>query len=185
MAEPKLVKYTADSGVELHVQPLSPFTFRAIRQKAFEKFPDPDEGPYRLPIPNAAIEGDTMPAKDNPAYARAVHEQAARRSDYITVALLALACDPTPNKDELVKQFEDQLLALQRWAALPEDDWEAALLHCILIGKDDPGHISDIANQNAPLTEVEIENGIRFFRFKHEIPGQDIGQLVRPASGVQ
>lgn len=185
MSEPKIVKYVTDStGVELWVQPVSPFTFRAIRQKARELFPDPDETPYRQPIPNAALAGETTSAWDNPAYIRLAAEAERQRSSYVTNAIIVLACDRTPNKAELAAQFRDQLLTLQKWMTLPEDGWEAALLHCVLIGQDEPQIISDLASEKLPLTPEEVEAGIARF-FRPDLQRETASELVRPAPGLQ
>ena len=172
MSEPKIIKYVTDStGEELWVQPVSPFTFRGIRARAYERYPDPDDAPYERPMPNAALPGEMIPGRENPEWLKAAQVQARLRTDVISEALIILACDATPNKDVLIKKYANQLNIIRQLAKTPPDEWEATLLHCILLGKNEPGYISEIASDELPLTQDEVVEGVgRFFRLQLQRP---------------
>lgn len=185
MSEPTIVKYIAQStGIELWINPVSPFTFRAIRRKASEKYPDPDEAPFRLLIPNSAIEGERMPAKDNPEFVQLVTEQQKRRNSFVSEAVIVLACDPTPNKADLIARFAGQLIPMTQWLDLPEDAWTATLLHGILRGSSEPDEVSDLASEKLPLTPDEVQEGVAQF-FRPDVSRKAARPLVRPAPGLQ
>lgn len=166
MSEPKIIKYVTDStGEELWVQPVSPFTFRGIRARAYERYPDPDDAPYERPMPNAALPGEMIPGRENPEWLKAAQIQARLRTDAISEALIILACDATPNKSALVSKYANQRATLSKYVAMPDDKWESTLLHCILLGKNEPGYISEIASDELPLTQDEVVEGVAaFFR---------------------
>lgn len=167
MSDPKFVKYVADStGVELYVQPVSPFTFRAIRQKALALYPDPDPKPFERPMPNAALEGDMIPGTEHPEWGKLSEAQNRLRSNFVTQSLMIVACAQTPNKQALIERFQDEIEAIRQIVPIPENAWEATLLHGILKGQREPGEITDLASENLPLTPDEVVEGVaRFFRY--------------------
>lgn len=164
MNEPKIIRHTFDSGVEAIIHPVSPFTFRAIRVKAAERFPYPDPEPYRKPVEHG-VPGLMSRPEDDEDYKRLCAEADNQRGTYFTEALLDLALEFPVGRDALIERFAAQRKSLAEWVTLPEDDWEATLKHCILIGTNEPQLIADIAMQAAPLTQEEVAEGATsFFR---------------------
>lgn len=162
---PKIIRHTLDSGLEIEASPLSMLTYQAIRAAAFEKFPDPDGAAYRLPIENAAIEGDTRPPEDNPEYVILLDKARTDRAWYITNAVLEIACGFEDRKQELINQFAAQRKRIAKFAALPSDEWEATLRHCIFINDLEPRLILDAVLGQVPLTQDEVSDGLgRYFR---------------------
>lgn len=184
MSEPKIIRHTFDSGVDAFIHPVSPFTFRAIRLAAVEKFPYPDETPYRKPIENAAVEGTLTDALDDPEYARLCAEIDIKRSEYIRDAMMDIALEFPEGREALIQQFALKRERLKMWVKLPEDDWQATLWHCVLTGTTEAALVIDIAQQALPLTQEEVVQGTaRYFRLA--VQGQAAGSLVGQASGIQ
>lgn len=183
MSEPKIIRHTFDSGVDAFIHPVSPFTFRAVRQSAVEQYPYPDETPYRFPVENAAIEGTLTEARDSEEFQRLCAEVDEKRNTYIREALMDIALEFPDGREALIRQFAGKRERLKMWIKLPEDDWLATLWHCILTGTTEAALVIDIAQQSLPLSQEEVVQGTaRYFRLA--IQGQTAGALARQASGI-
>jgi hypothetical protein len=174
---PKIIRHTLDSGLEIEASPLSMLTYQAIRAAAFEKFPDPDGTTYRLPIENAAIEGDTRPPEDNPEYVVLLDKARTDRAWYITNAILEIACGFEERRQELIERFAAQRKRIAKYAELPKDEWEATLRHCIFVNDLEPRLILDAVLGQVPLTQDEVGDGLKRY-FRIVIQGQAVARLV-------
>lgn len=170
---PVVVEYETLSGVMIHITPLSIFTINAVTDRAEEMFPYPDPLPYEMPIENA-VDGVKAPANQNPEYQELCRPIDAERMEWrVTVSIdLACAFPAFDSRDAMLARYRPALEKLRRVAVLPEDDWQAVLLHCVFTGRGERQTVLDIATQSKtiPLTPGEVVDGIRFFRA--EIPGQ-------------
>lgn len=171
---PVVVIYETLSGVVIHVTPLSVFTITAIGERAEELFPYPDPAPYELPLENAVSETVRLPADDNPEYKKLKQPIDAERMEWQVQAVIDLACSypAFPSREHMLAHFRPALERLKKVANLPDDEWQAVLMHCVFTGRGERQTVIDIASQHkaVPLTPDEVVDGIRFFRA--QIPGQ-------------
>jgi len=179
---PVKIVYETYSGVIFHITPINLATLRAIQLKAADTFPYPDKEPYQIPDPVevAFVEGQASKAEDNPEYIVACKAVDHERAQWTDRAIFSYAakCPKYPTPEALVEAFRPQLDALREIAVLPEDDYEAVLLHLVLtwnqVGVDnnrdlkpassDFSRIIQLAIQTVALTPGEVSTGIRFFR---------------------
>lgn len=177
---PALIVYETFSGVVFHITPVNLPTLRAIQLKAEDLFKYPDPKPYQQPEENAFSDGQLTPPEDNPEYVAACHKIDAERAQWADRAIFdyAVRCPKYPRPEDLVTAFKDELAKLRQIAVLPEDDYEAVLLHLVLswnqVGLDsnkefrpassDYSRIIQLAIQTIALTPAEVQDGVRFFR---------------------
>ena len=177
---PVKIIYECQSGVIAHITPLNIATLRAIQLKATDLFPYPDKAPYQKPEENAFVEGTLTPAEDNPEYVAKVREIDSQRAQWADKAIFNYAAKfpKYPTKQALVDAYREQLNELRQIANLPEDDYEAVMLHLVLtwnqLATDSNKNIVDVGSdfkriiqlaiQTVALTPAEVQAGIRFFR---------------------
>ena len=177
---PVRVIYECSSGVIFHITPLNLATLRAIQLKAQDLFPYPDKLPYQTPDENAFAPGQLSPAEENPDYLEACKKVDFERGQWAdkTVFNYAAKMPKYPTKQSLIDDFQEPLNALREIAILPQDDYEAVMLHLVLtwnqVGVDKSGsyreaqsdysRIVQLAIQTVALTPAEVVSGVRFFR---------------------
>lgn len=177
---PVKVIYETQSGVVFHITPVNLPTLRAINLKSQLVLPYPDPAPFQHILENAFVEGTPSPPEDNPDYIKAVQAVDHERAQWVDRAIFdyAVRCPAYPNKAALVEAHAAQLDSLRPIAVLPDDDYEAVLLHIVLSGNDivrgadkklrvtgsEYQRIIDIAIQTVALTPDEVTAGVRFFR---------------------
>lgn len=101
MIQPKVTELILDSGIKVHVSPLSRYQRNALNEKAEALYPYPDKALYEETLPeDIAIPGFNLPAEDNKAYQAAVLIAGRGRADHINTALLniCLAFPDYPNR---------------------------------------------------------------------------------------
>lgn len=150
-------------GRTVYVTPLSAFAARAISQRALEKFPDPDPTPFEKPLPDAVIEGEVLPATNDPEYVALVTDTRNKRNLYIHAAILAMTQIEGVSRDELIGAYKEQLTVLRTFGELPEDDYVAALRTFVLKPADYAAIVLAATNK-MPLSQGEILDGLRIFR---------------------
>lgn len=154
-----------DSGVEVDVTPLSPHALSLIRAKAAELYPAPDEKQFTKPLPNAANEGDTFVDKEDPEYIRLKAASDKARADFLTRALRDTSLSFPEGKQALIERFADKIKALRTFVELPEDEWDATFWHAVIGTAADHETLVWAAENALPLTEMEVANGVRLFRY--------------------
>ncbi|MDX2137604.1 MAG: hypothetical protein SF123_05870 [Chloroflexota bacterium] len=160
----KIVVVALDSGTVAWVSPMSPFTQRQILKRAEVLYPLPDPKQYEQPLPDAAVEGDVIPAEMNPAYQHEVERIKAARTDYLVEVAILTHIEFPDGEAALLERFEQRLLSLRRFADLPHDDWEALVKFVLLTSKDDMSRVMQVIQERLPLTQGEVIDGMRFFR---------------------
>ena len=175
----KVVRLDLDSGVTLDVAPLSPFVINAINKKAGQLYPVPP--PPKVPVPNSVIEGETYADTDDPEWQEAARQARQLQSMYAGEQVILLSVS-VANQDALVKKYAARLKQLSQVIDLPEDAWQATLLHCIITSDREVALITMIARDRAPLTEEEIADGVTYFRVKRQ---RDTDTREHAARGVQ
>lgn len=171
--QPKVVEITLDSGIRVHVSPLSRYQRNALIEAAEKLHPFPDKKQYEYALSeDVAIPGMTLPAddKDNPRYPEylaLVTEANRYRNEYISTAMMNL-CISYPDfpggKKQLIEYFADWLEEQRDWLALPDDEWQATLRFAIVRSPSDEAQILSIAKDELPVTEAETTENLRVFR---------------------
>lgn len=185
---PVVVGYETMSGVMIHVTPLSVFTINAIHERSADEYPYPDPKPYEKPLENAADRSIKAPAMDDPEYkalCKAVDEE---RMAWRVRVSIDLACEypAFDSREAMMAYFRPKLEKIRLAAALPDDEWQAVLMHCVFTGRHDRQTVINIATQDErlPLTPAEVVEGIRFFRLELQGPARRRLDRQQP-SGVK
>lgn len=165
-----------DSGVVVLIPPLSPIAYGKLLLKAAEEYPLPNEEEFRKPVPNAAIEGDTFIDKDDPIYKERLDLAKKKQSEYIAKVLQEVSLEFPDGKDVLIARFADKIKGLRKFIDLPEDEWEATFLYGIISSIADHETILFAAQNALPLTEEEIADGLRIFRY--QVQGKRPGRVA-------
>lgn len=143
---------------------LSRIAIAAIMRRADELYPLPNAKEYEQPLPDAVIEGDVLPAKDNPQYVTDVTRVMLKRNRHLQDAILAMLRLDGITRDEVIEVFKPELDVLRKSASIEqEDDFVAILRNCVL-SVDEYRAITEAASKAQPLTQEEIRAGMRIFR---------------------
>lgn len=150
-------------GTDLYVPRFNAFMYNAIQKRAEELYPLPDAKQYEMPLPDAAIEGDVIPASQNPAYQAAVAQVMLKRNQYWQDAVLGATEVKDAKREQVVALFIAVIEPMRQYADLPADNFVAALRYCIL----KPHEYIEVmisARKEQPLQQEEIHEGLRIFR---------------------
>lgn len=163
----KVVEFILDSGIRVHVTPLSRYQRNALIEAAEKLHPYPEKKQYEEALPeDVAIPGMTLPAEENPEYQAKVVEANRLRNEYISTGMMNL-CVQYPdfaNRQALIEHFAPYLEEQRDWLALPDDDWMATLRFAIIRSPSDEGHILSVARDEMPVTEKEVNDNVRIFQ---------------------
>lgn len=178
-ALPSVIEYITQSGVLIHVTPLSIFTLQALRHKAEEQYPYPAKVDYQVPSEVTAT--GYLPAEENPDYVAACKVIDGERGLWIDNAVLDLACayPQFPNRESMQAHFAPRLLQLSKYFELSGDDWADTLEHCVFTRTSIQGRsmrnervdVVSLALQQSSITLSipEVMDGLRVFRLA--LPG--------------
>lgn len=155
----------------VYVPRLSAFMIDAIKKKAGELHPLPDPKPYEKPLPDAVIEGDVIPASQNPAYQQALAQVMQARNRYLQYASLSAVEIPdgapgkvVPHRD-VIQLYEHQLESMRAFATIPDNENTFALiLHYCILTPAEYIEIVNAATREQQLTQEEVLEGLRIFR---------------------
>lgn len=173
---PKIVEIETDSGVILHVTPLLPTTWGLAREKARLAYPDPDPKPFEVPLPNAAIAGDMIPATENAEYLDLLNQTEKDRQRFIERFVLQNAVAIPEGMARVKERFATRLKAIQGLdPELDIDNWFVVFDH-VICNNFEKSAVILAAENRMPLTEAEIAEGFRFFRL--EIQWQDFIRTI-------
>lgn len=122
-----VIRYETQSGIELHITPVSLATLRAIMLKAEEIFPYPPKKDYEKPLENTFVEGMVDSAENNPDYIQACMAVDRERSQWRDKAVFMYAVHfaDFPDINAVVQTFAPQLLELRKIAIVPDDNFDA------------------------------------------------------------
>jgi len=159
----KKVRHLLDSGVEVVVTPLAPFTIKGLRDRAAElhPLPDPADERYHVELPEGVI-GDVR-GEETIEWQQDAAEARTRQSEWITFAVIDLACD-FGDREALIAQHTDERARLAQYMPLPEDTWQATLQYCLLLSPNEAPDLFRIAAGQMALDEEEVAEGVRYFR---------------------
>lgn len=160
----KVILIDLDSGEQVYAAPISPLIINAILRQSEAEFPYPDETPYRLPLENAAIPGDTLPATENPAYQKLMAEVTTERRKYQNDAVIFASVTDAPlGKETLIAKYAGDVENMRAIVPLPENPWQATL-NLLVASKQDYMLVIKAATEDLPLTPDEVRDGMRIFR---------------------
>lgn len=155
----------------VYVPRFSQFMITAIMKKAEECFPVPDPKPYELPVPDALIEGDTLPAVQNPEYQKLIAQVMLQRNRYLQYAALssveihdAASGEVIPH-GEIAALYRNVLDSMRQVAAIPDEENVFALaLHYCVLKPEEYREIINAATKEQALSQEEVRQGLRIFR---------------------
>lgn len=159
-------EHLMDSGEVVYVQPLSIYLVRALRSKAEELYPFPDKAKYEkvLDDDKALESGQVIPAEDNPEYQKLYDTASEKQQNYVNEKSLVLSVEPAMGRKAMVAKYKARIAQMRDMMTLPEDDWEATLLFCIIASPQDSNKIYEAIMGRGLPREEDILNGMRIFR---------------------
>lgn len=192
---PSVIEYITQSGIIVHITPLSLFTIQAITNKSEQVLPYPDEANYREA--SDLVASGFIPASENETYQALCKEVDAERSRWQESAILELACKypQWESRADMIATFRGRLEELRPYLELHKDDWRNVLEHCVFTGYADVAgednqrlrtteryRVVRIARQNAnlALSMPEVIDGMKLFRV--QLSGDGAGILAGRAS---
>lgn len=158
-----VVEFQTFSGVVALVTPLSPVTRQVIIDQAADVHPDFDKEPFLVEVPNSAVPDQKFLDDNDPEYKRLMTKLLNRRNSYITRMHIEVAVEFKESEDELLARYKKQLARLKKLHQ-SDDDWQIVLHQIILARDSERDQILQIAMDRAPLTEGEVQDGLRIFR---------------------
>lgn len=189
-ALPTVIEYVCQSGVLIHITPLSLFAVQAIINKSesiFEYPPEKDYRLYEMEVNGILTRAEDVsasgffPATENLEYVALCKDIDAKRLEWQNDALIELACayPQYTNRLDMIAAFRPQLEALRPYVDMHEDEWQNVLEFCVFTGVldlvDSGGKrlrtterhkIIQYARQNSTLalTTSEVVGSLRVFR---------------------
>lgn len=170
---PNAIPLTFSSGHKGFLKPLSYQTFRRLREREAELFPEPpmpvqtvetDSGPVETPATQDTAEGLTYLVTLNTVAA----QRAAYRLDFILDHFLVVeGAEDDAGKKTLVDAHTADLAALAdlEGEEITGDPWPLVLRHCILLSSQDYAMLQENALALcAPVTEREVAERVNSFR---------------------
>lgn len=184
MAERGVIEYTTFSGVVLHITPLSVASTNRIAELAEAAYPNFDDAPFQVEIPDSAIEGATFLDTENAEYKRLLAELNSNRRRHENALVVELAVEYTEPTEKLLKRFEGRIGKIRRLLNLNGDltDEEILLHQIALESNKDLQNILLIIMERKSITEAEIDNGLKIFR--PALPGSGLQAASRQPPGV-
>jgi len=170
---PNAIPLTFSSGHRGYLKPLSYQTFRRLREREEELFPEPemplktletDSGPVTTPAPQDTAEGLAYLVTLNTVAA----QRAAYRLDFILDHFLTIeGAEDDAGKQALVEAHAADLAALAdlEGQEITGDPWPVVLRYCILLSSQDYAMLQENALALcAPVTEREVAERVKSFR---------------------
>ncbi len=158
------VEVHTHSGVTVYVTPLTQQAMQSLVVAASALHPLPDPKPYETVIEGAFVEGDTRPARENPAYVALVNEIEMERQLFLRMALLSAAVD-SPMREQIVAYYRPRTTRMMAYVSgKTDDDLWPLVLQWYVLNEAELVSVLQIAQDKAPLTEAEIREGVKFFR---------------------
>lgn len=165
---PKVVEITLDSGIRVHISPLSRYQRNALQERAEQLYPMPDKALYEEELSEAvAIPGTKIPAEENPEYRAEVALVMTARSEFTTMNMINLCLsypDFPGGKEELIRFFAIHIAQQRDMMTLPDDEWEATLRFAVIRSVADERDLWSVINESFPITESEVSDAVRVFR---------------------
>lgn len=162
---PERILITTDSGVELHITPLSLFIRRAIAERCEKDYPFPVKKDYEKPVPPdiALYEGQTSFDENDPDYRRDFRVANNHQQTLYTQLIVSAAVRIESDLGAVEQAYSSDLAAMKALDILPKDTHEALLM--VVLGQSDLlATVIQAIEGRAQLSEAEIYDGMRLFR---------------------
>lgn len=178
----------------VYVPRFSQFMITAIVKKAQELYPSPDPKPFEMLLPDAALEGDMVPASQNPEYVNLIAAVMLKRNRYLQYAALSaveIRDDDGKGKnpishDEIVSLYRHVLESMRQPANIPDDENVFALtLHYCVLKPVEYTEIINAATKEQALSQEEVLEGLRIFRRNLSRNGTNGHRSEQSASDIQ
>lgn len=150
-------------GAEFFVPRFSAFMVVAIVKKAEELYPMPDAKPYEMPLPDAVIEGDSLPALQNPEYQKLVARVLNQRNRYQQYAALDAGEVDGGTHEEVIALYKPMLDSVRKYAEIEGSDF-ALIMHYCILNPAEYREVKAAAFTDQALSQEEIRDGMRIFR---------------------
>lgn len=182
------------NGLRMWVYEMSQTDYRRLIKTFYDDNPPPDRKLYERPVPEdeATIPGQTLSAESNPEYQEANNARAQSISDYLVRAYILGYTDfPDLSEDELIARFERIIDRKRKVMTLPDDAWEATLLHAILQTEEEKQQIVKAVEKTLAVEMVEVIDSVAIFRPvdpRHpdkRVPQETPAQSATVEAGVQ
>lgn len=159
------IEVTHENGTKLYFVPLSAWHQLAIFAAVEEALPYPDPLPFELPLPNAAVEGDRMPATENPDYQQQCQEiELLRRRERVRRLVYAALHRTDPDREILINRYHDLVARLRAVGINESDDWKLTVEAVFFTDPSFLNQIIAVCQGEAELTEGEVLDHVRLFR---------------------
>lgn len=156
--------YRLKSGVTLTLTPLTVIGQTLLRKEAAALFPYPDSAAFEIPLEDAFVESDTMPADKNPDYIALKNDADKKRGGYYQTRLLNTCTDVlNGSRDAFINMYQRQLSSMvEHWPDI-DDQW-ARLLYFFLAEQNELEDMVGICMGKLPITEGEVSDGFAYFQ---------------------
>jgi hypothetical protein len=151
-------------GTEVYVSRLSAFMVAAIMKRAEGLYPLPDPKPFEQPLPDAVVEGDVIPAIQNPVYQKLMAQVMLQRNRYLQYAALNAIEIPDCTHEEIVALYAGVLKSMRQYADIPDGDDFAIMMHYCILTPAEYREIVDAATKEQSLSQEEVMDGMAIFR---------------------
>lgn len=162
----KVFEVDLENGEVVVVEAISPLLLRKLWARAEEVYPDPDPRQYDQPLVHAAIDGLMKQGEESDAYKRARMEAFNKQNGFVSVAVIehGVVIDTKEGREATLTRLHPKLERLRQHLgdAMPEDDWQAAVMFCLISTRRDVSRIVE-ASKDA-LKEEEVKDWMRVFQ---------------------
>lgn len=175
---PSATELILSTNLRVWVYPMNSTDFIRVMDDFEKLHPAPDKTAYERPVPpeDASFEGQMLSGESNPDYIAALNVRARARKQYIIRSYLLGYVDyPDTSEEELIARYARVIKHKRRAMTLPEDAWEATVMHALITEPEDQQMIVNVIERKMPLSEGEVTDQVRIFRPVHR--GESNGKL--------
>lgn len=182
------------NGIRMWVYEMSQTDYRRMIKEFYDANPPLDKKLYERPVPEdeATIPGQMLSAESNPDYQEAMNARAQSISDYLVrTYILGYSDFPDFSEAELIARFERIIDRKRKVMTLPEDAWEATLLHAILQTEEEKMQIVKAVEKTLAVEMAEVIDSVAIFRpvdprhHDRRVPQETPAQSATVETGVQ
>lgn len=162
----KVFEVDLENGEVVVVEAISPLLLRKLWARAEELYPDPDPRQYDTPLVHAAIEGLMKQGEESDEYKRASALSFNKQNSFVCTAVIehGVVIDTKEGRAATLARLRPKLERLRQHLGdtMPEDDWQAAVMFCLISTRRDVSRIAE-ASKDA-LKEEEVKDWMRVFQ---------------------
>lgn len=164
VGRPTIITHELTSGVIVHITPLTAQAVMLLKNKANDRYPNPDPKPYEERIEGAVVETAVIPAEQNPEYVRLRGLAQEKRTTYMREFALEKCVTYPEGKAEIIARKREFLEGFRELDPdLNLDDWQT-VLDLVVASSEEQLGMAALALRAAPVEPHEVADGIRYFR---------------------